>query len=97
MLDCRFQAGHDSSARISRGVCNGKIPRNAQFTGFLRGCKSIDIRAALMASFHIVLRNDALVDDPLLFRKSLVTVFCRSASAMHFSFVRIFFSVLASQ
>jgi hypothetical protein len=47
-------------------VCNSKISRNAQFTGFLRGCKSIDIRAALMAVLHIVLWDRAVVLHILL-------------------------------
>jgi response regulator of citrate/malate metabolism len=46
--DCCFQADSGSSVSFSRGVCNGTIARNAQFTGFLRGGKSIDTRAVLM-------------------------------------------------
>ena len=38
-----------------------------------------------------------LLATRFLFRKSVVTVFCKSASPMYFSFVRIFFSVEASQ
>ena len=37
------------------------MPKNAVNTGFLRGFKSIDIRAALMVALHIVLRNLTLV------------------------------------
>ena len=43
------------------GVCNAKFARNAHFTGFLRGFKSIDIRAALMTVLHIILRNLAFI------------------------------------
>ncbi len=34
------------------GVCKGAIPKNAVNTGFLRGCKGIDIRATLPLSDH---------------------------------------------
>ena len=36
------------------------MPKNAVNTGFLRGFKSIDIRATLMVVFHKILRSVAV-------------------------------------
>ena len=47
-------------------MCNAHIPRNAHFTGFLRGFKSIDIRAALMILLDVELRDLSVVLQPIL-------------------------------
>ena len=65
-LSCCFQADSGSSVSFSRGVCNAIISRNAQFTGFLRGFKSIDIRAVLVVVLYVVLGNLAVIDGLLL-------------------------------
>ena len=48
------------------GVCIGEIREKAQFTGLLRGFKSIIIRAALMVILHVVLRDLTLIGFHLL-------------------------------
>ena len=75
----------DQAAR--EGVCKGRMPKNAVNTGFLRGFKSIDIRATLMILFYIELRDFPVVFEPVLAQKIDAVGFLKELIA-HVGFVR---------